>query len=346
MNLTKKITRSNFFIKLRSWEFWPFGIVQFPAIIYWLWLSLRARSLVFFSAANPGITMGGMFGESKFEVLKKIPAEYTPKTIFIKTPVDSEAVQAAIAQAGLTYPLIFKPDIGERGFMVQRINAPDEINEYVRNMRVDLLIQECVLLPLEFGVFYTRFPGEDKGKVTSVVAKEMLSVTGDGKSTLKELIFDSDRAKLQWEKLKVRHQQHLDKVVAPGQKVELVSIGNHAVGTTFLDANHLINNRLHHTFDLISKNIEGFYFGRFDLRCSSLDDLYSGRIKILELNGCGAEPAHIYDPDFPFLKAVYVLLMHWNIIYKIAEANKRQGAAYMTLKEAMNYYRRFKAVIK
>jgi hypothetical protein len=290
--------------------------------------------------------MGGMFGESKFDVIRKIPSEYAPKTIFIKTPVDSQVVQAAIAQAGLTYPLIFKPDIGERGFMVCRINTANEIKDYVRNIRVDFLVQECVLLPLEFGVFYTRFPEEEKGKVTSVVAKEMLSVTGDGKATLKELIFCSDRAKLQWERLKVSHAQYLDTIVEPGQKIELVSIGNHAVGTTFLDANHLINDRLHQTFNLISNNIEGFYFGRFDLRCSCINDLYSGKVKILELNGCGAEPAHIYDPDFPFLKAVYVLVMHWDVIYKIAQANKRRGATYITFKQAMNYYRRFKAVIK
>ena len=66
-----KITRSNFLIRLKSWEYWPFGIVQFPAILYWVWLSLRARSFVFFSASNPGIPMGGMFGESKYELLKR-----------------------------------------------------------------------------------------------------------------------------------------------------------------------------------------------------------------------------------------------------------------------------------
>src|SRR5688572_32911425 len=81
MFFVKDIARSNFFIRLKNWEYWPFGIIQFPVIIYFLWLALKARSLVFFSAANPGIIMGGMFGESKYEVLKKVPAQYIPVTI-------------------------------------------------------------------------------------------------------------------------------------------------------------------------------------------------------------------------------------------------------------------------
>ncbi|MGC3942925.1 MAG: hypothetical protein QM762_00040 [Chryseolinea sp.] len=73
--LRDQVIRSNFFIKLKSWEYWPFGIVQFPLFIYFAWLSLRARSIVFFSASNPGITMGGMFGESKYDVIRKVPLQ-------------------------------------------------------------------------------------------------------------------------------------------------------------------------------------------------------------------------------------------------------------------------------
>src|SRR5687768_328946 len=139
--LFKKITRSNFFIKLKSWEYWPFGILQFPSIMYWLWLSIRSRTILFFSASNPGIPMGGMFGESKIDILNKIPRELIPTTAFIKLPASRGAVIDAMKSNGLEFPVIFKPDLGERGFMVRRINGDSDIDKYIREIRIDFIIQ-------------------------------------------------------------------------------------------------------------------------------------------------------------------------------------------------------------
>lgn len=346
MNFWRRIRRSNFSIRLRSWEYWPFGIVQFPAIIYWLWLSLRARSLVFFSAVNPGIPMGGMFGESKYAILQKIPHQYTPETIKVETPFTVDSILEVIQKADLQLPLIFKPDIGERGYQVQRINRLNEIPKYVQKSKGPFLIQQLAEGPLEFGVFYVRFPGDRRGNVTSLVGKEMLSITGDGTSTLFELIMQNDRAKLQWHQLKTAFEDDFGSIVEAGKTIELVSIGNHARGARFINANHLINDRLSRTFDSICAEIPGFYFGRFDLRCASLEDLYEGRVKILELNGCGAEPAHIYDPEFSLWKAFHELVLHWDYIFRIAKANKARGVDFLTLREGMQFYRKFKDALK
>lgn len=329
-------------IKLTSWEYWPFGIVQFPFFLYWLWLSLKARSLLFFTASNPSITMGGMLGESKYEVLSMVPDEYKPKTILIKHPATKEKVVESIQQHQLQLPLVFKPDIGERGFMVKRIFNERDIVQYVEKIRGDFLIQELVDLPVECGVFYTRLPNEREGKVTSVVVKEMLSVTGNGSSTLKELIFNKPRAKLQWEVLKDRHADQLNNIIPKDEMVELNLIGNHCLGTKFLNGEHLINDRLSKTFDGISKQIHGFYFGRYDLRCASIDDLYLGKVKIMELNGCGAEPAHIYHPGFSLWKALDVLFRHWQNMYVISVQNHNRGVAYMPISEGRVIYKKFK----
>src|SRR5688572_7884935 len=342
MTFWEKITRSNFSIKLRNWEYWPFGIVQFPIMVYYLWLSLRSRSFFFFSGSNPGIAMGGMFGESKYDVIKKIPAQYTPKTILIEQPTTTKQVVEILNQKGFKFPLIFKPEIGERGFMVRRLKNEHDIEAYLHTLKFNFLVQELIDLPLEFGVFYTRFPQEARGKVTSVVMKEMLTVTGNGTSTLQELILAKDRAKLQWDTLKTTFHDQLQDVVPVGTEIELVSIGNHCLGTKFLDGNYLINDRLSATFDQISKPIEGFYFGRFDLRCASLEDLYEGKVKVMELNGCGAEPAHIYQPGYSLRKAFGVLFMHWRNIFLIARENTEQGARLITLREAYFYYKKFK----
>jgi RimK-like ATP-grasp domain len=283
-----------------------------------------------------------MFGESKYDVLKKIPERYFPRTILMKQPSDDEQVLQQINDQGFQFPVIFKPDIGERGFMVKRINHAQDVSQYLSQMKFDFLVQELVDLPLEFGVFYTRFPNQPNGNVTSVVMKEMLTVTGDGQATLQELILTKDRAKLQWEKLRIKFEHELSDIVPQGKVIELVSIGNHCLGTKFLDGNHLITPRLSATFDSISKQIDGFYFGRFDLRCATLEDLYAGRIKIMELNGCGAEPAHIYQPGYSLRKALLVLLEHWRNIFLIARENVESGSTYTTFKQALVHYRKFK----
>jgi hypothetical protein len=342
MSFLKRITRSNFVIKLRSWEYWPFGIVQFPIFFYFLWLALRTRSLLFFTASNPGIPMGGMFGESKFEILKKIPTQYIPRTIRITLPATTQSVLEELGKSDLRFPLVFKPDLGERGFMVKKITTITEIELYLKKIRIDFIVQDFVDLPLEFGIFYARIPDQHGGTVTSIVKKEMLSVTGDGVSTLKQLIFKNDRAKLQWKKLEESHHDRLEEIVPEGEVMEIVSIGNHARGTKFLDGNNLITDKLSSVFDTISKQIEGFYFGRFDIRCASLEDLYKGKIKIMELNGCGAEPAHIYDPDFKLRNAIAVLFKHWYTIFRISRQNHKQGFQYLSMREGLTYYKKFK----
>ncbi len=343
MGWFRRIIRSNFFIKLRNWEYWPFGIIQAPIFLYWLLMSLRQRSLFFFSASNPGILTGGMFGESKFDVQQRIPGDVTPFSMLVRVPVNESKLLQLIRESGLSYPLIFKPDYGERGWMVRRINSDEEARQYLSQIRIDFIVQELVNLPLEFGVFYVRYPSDVNGRVVSIVAKEMLSVVGTGHKTLQELILEKDRAKLQWDSLRITYNDRLKEVLPLNQRLELVSIGNHCLGTKFINANHLISDNLSASFDRISKQIDGFFFGRFDLRASSIEDLENGVVKIVELNGCGAEPAHIYDSKFPLWKAIGVLFRHWSDIYNISIQNHQRGVPYLSFVEGRAIYKRFRS---
>lgn len=290
--------------------------------------------------------MGGMFGESKYAVLNKIPGEIVPKTLLVRQPMTAEEIVALIDLQGFRFPLILKPDIGERGYMVKRVDAAEDVHRYVDKMRFDFLVQELVDLPVEAGVFYRRYPDEDRGEVTSVVLKEMLTVTGDGSSTLQQLILANDRAKLQWGALQESYRDRLSEVLPHGKPLEIVSIGNHCLGTRFINGKHLISDQMHAAYDAISKQIDGFYFGRFDVRCNSIEDLARGNVKILELNGCGAEPAHIYDPTFSLLEAVSTLVEHWRTIFDIARQNRSRGHDYLPFREAVRYYQTFKSKIR
>jgi hypothetical protein len=338
----KKFRNSNFIIRLSAWEYWPFGIVQLPLFIYWVWLSLRARSFIFFSASNPTIVLGGMFGESKNDVLNLVPGQFKPKTVLVEAPSTTEEVMRVMNTQGFTFPVIFKPDLGERGFMVKKIAGENQITPYLQSLNKDFLIQEFLDLPLELGVFYTRFPQEAEGHVTSVVIKDMLTVTGNGNATLQQLILDKPRAKLQWHKLSIAHADRLGEILPAGEKFVLNSIGNHSLGTTFVNGEHLINAKLSKTFDTISKQIDGFYFGRYDLRCASLEDLYEGNVKIMELNGCGAEPAHIYHPGFSLWRALGILFTHWKNIFLISMQNHKRGVEFTSFREAREIFKKFK----
>lgn len=331
-------------IKLRSWEYWPFGILQGPALLYWLFLAVRTRSLFYFSASNPGILSGGMMGESKSDVLNLVPPDVKPITILIKLPATVQLVMKQLSDSGLSFPVIFKPDVGERGWMVRKINGENDIAEYLNDIKIDFIAQEFVDVPLEFGVFYVHFPDKPQGKVTSITMKKFLSVTGDGERTLGELILDLDRAKLQWDVLSRKYKNQLDVVLPEGESKELVSIGNHCLGTTFLNANHLITPKLNESFNKISSQIKGFHFGRYDLRCASFEDLENGKVKIVELNGCGAEPAHIYHPGASFWKALFTLFSHVHNMYRISVINHSMGVPYLSFNEGRAIYQRFKSL--
>ncbi len=346
MKFFRTISHRNFFIKLTRWEYWPFGIIQAPLFLYWIWYAIKERSLLYFTASNPGILTGGMMGESKFDVLSLVPNEVKPKTLLIKFPCTRAEVLNAITKNAITFPFIFKPDLGERGWMVQRINNNLEIGQYLAEIKFDFIIQELVDLPLEFGVYYVRFPSETNGFVNSITAKEFLSIEGDGNKTFQQLILKQDRAMLQWETLKKVYPDRLEEVIEAGRRIELVSIGNHCLGTKFLNGNHLITPKLTASFDKISKQVRGFYFGRYDLRCATLEDLENGNVKIVELNGCGAEPAHIYQPGSSLFEAISVLITHWKNMYRVSIENNKLGVPYLSLKDGREIYRKFKALKK
>ena len=327
--------------KITHWEYWPFELVYFPVFLYYLWLSLKARSFFFFSASNPSIETGGMMGESKFSILKNIPQEVVAFTLFFQKDSSLSEILKKIKDHNLPYPLIAKPDVGERGTGVEKINNEEELIHYLKKNKNDFLIQEYVDFTIELGIFYYRFPNQKKGVISSVVQKDFLKVTGNGRSSIGELIANYPRAGFQFDRL--NSKLNYDTIPERGVVVLLEPIGNHCRGTTFLDSNFLIDQKLTEVFDEISTKIPGFFFGRYDLRCKTIEGLKNGEgIKIMELNGAGAEPAHIYQPGSSLFAAWKVLLFHWKILYRISVQNHKKGIPYMSFSEAKSRYKKLK----
>jgi hypothetical protein len=95
--------------------------------------------------------------------------------------------------------------------------------------------------------------------------------------------------------------------------------------------------------------MEGFYFGRFDIRAESWDALKDqGRYMILEVNGVGGEPTHIYDPTISLLKAWKDLCKSWRIAADIAEKNIRSGRcrpSYAQARQLWDSYTSYRAAL-
>lgn len=336
----KLLNSSNFWIKLRQWEYWPWWVVYIPVFAYWLWCGLKARAIFYLSAANPGFEYGGIIGSSKKAILDKIPAEFVPTGLLIAPTDHIEDILIGMQEAGLQFPVVVKPDVGERGFRVELIHHETELQLYLTDNEDTLIMQEYIDSPMEVGVFYYRLPNEAKGTVSSIVLKDLLSVTGNDTLSIRQLMMKNERAKLQINRLAEVGNIDLDYIPRKNEEILLEPIGNHNRGTAFLDGNYLINQQLIDIIDRISHNIDGFYYGRYDLRCQDEKALYNGEIKVMELNGSVSEPAHIYSPGFPLLKAYRILYHHWRILYKISRINHKNGVPYMSFRTGLAAFRK------
>ncbi len=328
--------------KWLHWEYWPAWLSNIPVVFFWLWFGLRARNFLFFTAVNPGIETGGVLGESKYNILRRIPQKYIPETLFVPAGSSPEEIRHLFGESRMKFPLIAKPDIGERGFLVTKIKNEEELLSFLPLHRRDFILQAYVDYPKEASVLYHRFPESSKGRITSVCVKRFLAVTGDGKSTVENLMQKSLRARLQLPRFKKEKPDLLQKIPAAGERLLLEGVGNHCKGTTFLNGNDLIDERLERVFDRIALDMEGILYGRFDLRYRDVEALKAGKdFAILEFNGIAGEPAHVYDPDMPMLRAYRDIYRHWKIIYRLYRAQRKLGVKPATWGETLQFVRRY-----
>jgi hypothetical protein len=167
-------------------------------------------------------------------------------------------------------------------------------------------------------------------------------VTGNGTSTIKELMQQTTRARFQISRLNHEMGIKINTILPKGTKRLLEPIGNHCRGTRFVNNNFLINETLNFVFDKICLPINGFYYGRFDLKINSIEEMYLGKnIKIMELNGASSEPGHIYDTEYNLLNAYHDLLQHWKRLAEISKQNILRGYQSVPFSEIVKSYFKF-----
>jgi membrane protein DedA with SNARE-associated domain len=317
-------------------EFWPPAIFYAPVALYYLWLALWYRSPTLPTAANPSIYSGGMIKESKAAILDLVPdshrewlAHYTTFQPSDESPESLTTRAAEVLQAaGLKYPVVAKPDQGQRGAGVQVVRSDEDLRDYIDAFPsgLPIVFQDLIDHPHEAGILYYRYPHEESGKLLSITLKAFPAAVGDGRRTLRELIIDDDRAYVIQDVYLKRHDKHLDRVLAEGESFPLVFAGNHAQGAIFLNGWDHWTAAMEARFDEISRAIPGFYFGRYDVRYADPDALCRGEsFRIVEINGAGAEATHIWDARTTLRDAYRALFEQFRILFAIGHANRRNG---------------------
>jgi membrane protein DedA with SNARE-associated domain len=316
------------------WEFWPVWLFEVPVVLYVLALGLRHRSLTLFTAANPAIPAGGFLGESKSRILAGVAAG-SPERVARFARIDAggdaegrrERARRFMVEEGLDFPVVVKPDVGQRGAGVRVVRSEEDLDAALAGGAArDLVVQEYVP-GVELGVFYVRRPSEERGRIFSITGKELVGVVGDGRRSLEELILADERAVCMAPTFLARHAGRLAEVPAAGERVELVEIGNHCQGALFTDAGAVKTPELEAAVERLSRGFSGFYFGRYDLRAPTLDDFRAGRgFKVLELNGVTSEATSIYDPSAGLFAGYRTLFAQWRLAFAVGAENVRAGA--------------------
>jgi membrane protein DedA with SNARE-associated domain len=355
-----------------AFEFWPPWLFYLPVAGWCLWLAVRYRGLMLPTAANPSIYSGGFIGESKSEILGLVGDDarrWIAPWITVEAPTAGAdlgpavvAATAAMDRAGLGFPVVAKPDIGQRGAGVRPVQDEAELSDYLATFPAGgrLLLQALVgeagppRRPedhpsglgdaREAGVLWWRRPGDGRGTVFSITLKIFPEIIGDGHRTVRELIEADPRASRIAPLYLERHRERLEQVLAEGERLRLAFAGNHCQGTIFRDGTPLLTPELAARVDSIAESIPEFWFGRFDIRFDDLGEFLQGEdLAIVEINGASAEATHIWDASVRLGDAYRTLFTQFRTLYEIGAANRRRGhrplGVIRFLRDALAYRR-------
>ena len=320
-------------MRATRWEYWPWWQVYSLVIPYILYLGLiRYRRPLLFTLVNPCMPHGGFLGESKSGILGGLAGagEAIPKWRLVPAGPAADrhlALERAMEELKLGFPLVLKPDEGQRGAGVRIAGNSNEAADWLAGTTATVILQEHVPGP-EYGVFYVRRPSEASGRITSITIKEQLAVTGNGRDTLERLIHAHPRAIALLDVFLARFEDRLDDVLPDGEVLQLGQLGTHARGSLFIDGRHLVTDALTARIDAIAKCYDGFHFGRFDIKVPDEESLRAGKnLRVIELNGLTSEETHIYDPQNSLGYATRTLRAQWRTAFEIAAENAGRGHA-------------------
>jgi pimeloyl-ACP methyl ester carboxylesterase len=336
-------------------EWWPPVVLYLPLVPHLLGLARRHRSLLAWTAANPGVAPDdGIMGESKSDLLGHLsrhPSVLPWRVIEADgTPEDRASRAHAVIESDAEmggYPIVCKPDVGERGRGVALVTTEDELHAWFGEHPERAMLHRYHPGPVEAGVFWVR-RAETVGRehdtegphgfVFAITRKTLPEVTGDGRSSLRRLVENHPRYRKQMKLYADRFGRAFDTIIPDeGAAFRLSDTGNHVRGCLFEDGADLITPELGRTTEEIIRAYRGpkgepYDFGRFDLRAESEDALKRGDFRVIELNGTTSEATNLYDPNRSTRWAYGVLYRQWDHVFELGARRAKHGTPVVTWK--------------
>lgn len=325
-----------------NWQSLP-PIFLYPLLIpHVLKLCLKYKtSISIITKSNPVFPYGGLPFASKkmiFDVFKDKKSFLPYELVKYNLNLAQKTQMAKDFIAKVSYPIIAKPDTSHRGIDVNLINNENELLELLKNQKWDYILQEYCDYDYEFGIFYYRFPKEKKGNIISLSSKKIPIIRGNGKDNLKTLILNSeiDNKKT----ILAKFSKKLDFVLPNKESLKTLVCASHAQGAIFDDAkNHITQNLIDKTDEIC--NVNGFYFGRLDVRSKSIEALKNGDFRIIEINGATSEFIHIYDKNYSFREGFSELKKQWSLLFEISNENRNIDINNLSFFEFLTKYIEF-----
>lgn len=321
----------------------PPALFYAPLVLNWLRLGLRHCSLTLPSAANPTIVTGGMWGESKASYFAEVgqdERQWIANYILCvrQGPALQCEVDAALerlTQAGLSFPLVAKPDVGWHGRGVRLLAHETDLRNYFAACppRAAIMLQRFIPYAAEAAVLYARHPGEPRGTIRSLTLRYFPHVIGDGASPVRALIAEDERAR--WKAAlhlggDATHNgltpAELDRIPDHGEIVQIALIGNQRAGGHYRDGQRYITPLLEERFDAIARSMRDFHYGRFDIRFLCTESLMRGEaLQICEINGIGGEAIDAWDPHLNVREVYRRLFAEQQVLFALGAANRARG---------------------
>jgi hypothetical protein len=294
--------------------------------------------------ANPSLPYGGLSIASKTKILERfkdcrqfLQQQLIPRNL---NRDDRKSLALTFLKKN-SFPIIAKPDRGVVGIGVRKIESEKDLDDILNIMPSDYMLQQYCDYPLEYGIFFCKFPPETRGAVVSLTEKIAPLICGDGSRSVRRLIQISPDFKYNKRAL-ISHARNLDYIPQKGERYQVIIQGSHTYGSIFKDRNDQINEQLESWLNQLCTADDQFYFGRFDMKVKDKEALNSGNgVKIIELNGCWSEPIHIYDDRHSILFAFKELFQSYARAYHIAKLNKKRLQMKASLKDLLAAYRAY-----
>jgi membrane protein DedA with SNARE-associated domain len=311
--------------RMKHLEFWPGFLLYLPIVPHFIYLLIKHRG---FTAlyTNPGIHMAGLIGEKKSDIDQVMMGAVSSnrlELIKIENPVsiDVQRLTRQVEFSGLSYPVVVKPDSGLRGAGVQKAESMEDLIEDLSTRHEPVVIQELSRYKKEIGFYFYRDPKTNEGKVFSVNEKLFPTVIGDGKGTLLDLVLDDELLSLRYDIIFRENKISEDYIPGVNEEVQLVFRGSHSKGSIFLEGEGVLSEQAKGKVLEVVSRIDGFDFGRLDVRFDSSEGVERGEFDIIEINGAGAESTNLYDPRKSKLEVYQILIRQWSLAFRIGERN-------------------------